>query len=96
MTFWLSKRIFVLMEQKNLSVLDVAKLLGITRQAVLKKIQANEIKAQKVGRSYIIQKADLPINHGGELTEEKKMIVNEAVKRTVKNYGETLKMLGKE
>lgn len=84
------------MDKKSFSVAEVAKLLGITRQAILKKIVAGEIKAQKVGRSYVVSKADLPIQQGGELTEDKKEIIKQAVKKTVKDYGETLKMLGKE
>ena len=84
------------MEQKNFSVADVAGLLGMTRQAVLKKIKTGELRAQKVGRSYVVQKTDLPIWHGGELTEAKKEVIKQAVKKAVKDYGETLKMLGKE
>ena len=84
------------MNNENLSVFEVAKLLGITRQAILKKIRSGEILAQKVGRSYVICKADLPILHGGELNEERKKIVSEAVKKTIQDYGETLKLLGGE
>jgi len=84
------------MDQKSFSVAGVAELLGITRQAILKKIKAGEIKAEKVGRSYVIQKADLPIQQGGELTEAKKELIEKAVEKTVQEYGETLKMLGKE
>lgn len=84
------------MHKKLLSTTQVAKLLGISRVAVLKKIKTGEIKAHKVGRNYVISKADLPIEIGGELTEAKKMLIDKAVKKTVQEYGKTLKLLGKE
>lgn len=86
----------IVMNKNIFSTAEVAKILGISRIAVFKKIKSGEIKAQKIGRSYIIHKVDLPIQHGGELTEEKKDIIKEAVKKTIKDYGETLKLLGKE
>jgi len=84
------------MHKNLLSTAQVANLLGITREAVLKKIKTGEIKAHKVGRNYVISKADLPIEVGGELTEAKKRVIDKAVRKTVQEYGETLRLLGKE
>lgn len=42
-----------------LSTAQVAKILGISRIAVFKNIQSGKIKAQKVGRNYIIKREDL-------------------------------------
>ncbi|MBU2101246.1 helix-turn-helix domain-containing protein [Patescibacteria group bacterium] len=82
---------------KNLfSTTEIAELLGISREAVLKKIKTGNLKARKVGRNYVINKADLPIEVGGELTDAKKDLINRAVKKTVVEYGETLRLLGKE
>ena len=82
---------------KNLlSTTEVAEILGISRQAVLKKIASGELKAKKVGKKYFINRQDLPVESGGELTEEKKELINQAVKKTVQEYGETLRLLGKE
>lgn len=75
---------------------EVAKVLGISRVAVFKKIKSGEIQAQKVGRNYVIRKADLPIEIGGELTEERKKFIAEAVEKTVREYGEALRLLGRE
>jgi excisionase family DNA binding protein len=85
-----------MMDDKFLSTREVADLLGISTAAVKKKIKSGDIKARKVGRSYIIDKADLPIEVGGELTRDKKEIIDRAVSKTVSEYGETLKLLGKE
>jgi len=82
--------------QEFLTTSELAKLLGISRIAVFKKIKKGEIKAVKVGRNYVIRCKDLGHILGQTLTEEDKKIVNAAVKKTVREYGETLKLLGKE
>ncbi len=84
------------MNKEFLSSIEVAKLLGISRIAVFKKIKAGEIKAQKVGRNFVIAKKDLPFLLGEELNESEKRGINETVSRVVSEYGETLKLLGKE
>lgn len=84
------------MRQETLTTAEVARLLGVSRVAVFKNIKSGAIKAQKVGRNYVIRKADLPIEVGGELTNQKKRVIDEAVERTVREYGEALRLLGKE
>lgn len=84
------------MEKEFLSTNEVAIRFGITRQAVLKQIKKGELTAKKIGRNYVFKKKDLPIMQGGELTTEKKRIIDEAVRRVVKDYGDTLKLLGQE
>lgn len=77
-----------------LSTAELAKLLGVSRIAVFKKIKKGEIRAVKVGRSFIIDKKDIPEIVGGVLTDKKKREIEKAVKKTVKEYSETLKLLG--
>ena len=85
------------MMQKNyLSTLEVAKLLGISRIAVFKKVKSGEIKAKKVGRNFVIRKKDLPEILGTTLGEEKKKLIENAVRKTIQDYGQTLTLLGKE
>ena len=79
-----------------LSTTEVALLLGISRQAVFKKIKAGEIKAKKVGRNFVIEEKYLPEILGKTLTEAKKRAIEDAVKKTIREYGETLKLLGQE
>lgn len=81
-----------LTEEKYLSTKQAADLLGISRIAVLQRIKRGAIKAQKVGRNYIIRYSDLV----GEITEEDKQEIDRAVKKAVQEYGETFKLLGKE
>lgn len=80
-----------------ISTKEAAKLLGISRVAVFKKIKKGEIKAEKVGRNYIIETAYLPPELFSSGTHEKNHDeIAEAVKKTVREYGETLRLLGKE
>ena len=84
------------MNKEFLSTSEVAKLLGISRVAVFKKIKSGSIKAQKIGRNFAVNKKDLPEVLGAVLREDKKREIEKAVKKTVEEYGETLKLLGKE
>lgn len=78
---------------KMLSVTQVAKILGISRTHVLRKIKAGEIQAQKVGKSFVIKEKDLPGIHR-PLSEQDKKQVEEAVDKTFKEYGEVIRKLG--
>lgn len=84
------------MNQDFFSTSEVAKLLGISRIAVFKKIKSGAIKARKIGRNFAIHKNDLPDILGKTLTEEKKNAIEAAVKKAVKEYGKTLRLLGQE
>lgn len=79
-----------------ISTAEAAKILGVSRIAVHKKIRSGEIVAQKIGRNYIIERQQL--NHGvsSPLQETDKRQIEHAVRRTVSEYGETLRLLGKE
>lgn len=84
------------LNKQFISTTQAAKLLGISRIAVFQKIQNGEIKAVKVGRNYIIDRKDLPGLGSGELTQEQKKEIEAAVRRTIEEYGETLRLLGEE
>jgi len=85
------------MENKNLlSTSEVAKILGVSRVTVFKKIQSGEIKAKKVGRNYVIENSDISAVLGIILSPERKIKIEKSVDKTVKEYGEALRKLGKE
>lgn len=84
------------MDKKFFSTTELAKLLGISRVAVFKKIQKGEIRAIKVGRNYIVNKKDLPQSLRKSLNTREKQTIEKAVKKTVREYGETLRLLGSE
>lgn len=63
--------------------------------AAYQKIKKGEIKTKRGGRSFAIDKKDLGGILKGKLTEKEKKEIGKIVKRVVKEYGETLKLLGK-
>lgn len=81
--------------QDYLTVSQVASKMGISRQAVLKKIKLNQLKADKIGRYYFILKNNLPFSNK-ELNDKDKQIIEDSVNKVVEEYGEVLKLLGKE
>jgi len=84
------------MDKRFVSTTELALLLGISRQAIFKKIKAGEIKAKKIGRNFIIDKENLTEILGTVLTEKQKQEIEKSVDKTIREYGETLKLLGKE
>jgi excisionase family DNA binding protein len=83
------------MKDRYLSTIQAAKVMGISRVAVLKQIKSGKLRARRVGRNYIIDRNDLAgIFRNITLGEKRK--VSSAVKRVVKQYGPALKRLGKE
>jgi excisionase family DNA binding protein len=81
---------------KYLSTSEVAKILNISRVAVFQKIKAGLIPAQKIGRNYAVKAEDLTNALEGILTEDRKKEINKAVKKIVEEYGNTLRLLGRE
>lgn len=87
-------------EKEFVSIAELAKIMGLSRIAVYKKVKQGKIKAIRVGRSYAISKDYVTENtadvSGRPLKEVEKSKIDRAVKKTVKEYGEVLKLLGKE
>lgn len=87
-------------KKQYITVLELSKMLGISRVAVFKRIQKGQIPAEKIGRNYAIP-VDFALNlvkgiDTANLTEERKETITKAVEKLVDEYGETLKLLGKE
>lgn len=83
-------------DKEYYTIPELAKILGISRIAVYKKVKKGQIKAKKVGKIYAISKKYVASVLGKELSEIEKKEIEKAVKKTVKEYGEVLKLLGKE
>ncbi len=79
-----------------LSTSQVAKILNVSRIAVFKKIKNGEIKAEKIGRNYVIQKDEVSKALGLVIGEKTKKEIDEIIKKGIKDYGEVFKKLGKE
>ena len=83
-----------------ISVKELSEILGISRIAVFKKIKKGQIPAERFGRSYAIP-SDYVLkitedSESGILTERRRAEIECAVGKVVREYGEALKLLGKE
>jgi excisionase family DNA binding protein len=83
-------------KEKYLTIPQAAKLLGISRIAVYKKVKNGQIKAQKIGRNYAIPRQAIGISRGTPLSASTKKEIDAVIQRVVKEYGETLRLLGRE
>lgn len=84
------------MNQKFFSTQEVADLLGVSRVTVFNKIKKGDIKAEKVGRNYVIPAESLGEIFGEELSDKTKDSLSSSVSRVVDDYEETIKLLGNE
>ncbi len=77
---------------------EVAKLMKVSRATIASKIRQGFIKGEKIGRNYIIPREEIEhlLGYKTNLTEKDKEEVNMAVERAVKEYGQAIRMLGKE
>jgi excisionase family DNA binding protein len=89
-------KVFLDSNKKYYSAPEIAKLLGISRVAIFKKIRSGEIHAEKVGRNYIIPKEEFAAILGVFVPERRKKEIENTVERVVKKYGPALRRLGKE
>jgi excisionase family DNA binding protein len=78
-----------------LSIPQAAQVMGLSRIEVYRKVKRGEIPAQRLGRNYFVLRKDLGQIYS-PLTKASQRKVDQAVRKTLKEYGETLKLLGKE
>ncbi len=87
-------------QKKYFSIPELAEILGISRTAVFNKVKKGQIPADRVGRSYAISSDYVTDMLNGieakELSILKKKEIEKMVKKIVEEYGETLKLLGRE
>lgn len=85
-----------MVEEKSITIPRLADLLGISRIAVYKRIKKGQIAAKKIGRDYVI--TDQTVNDilGKKVSDQGKRRIDDAIQRTVREYGQVLKRLSKE
>lgn len=83
-------------EQKYYSTIETAQILGISRIAVYKKVKSGVISARKIGRNYAVPSQEVEIILGKTLDSSQKRLIKSGVAKTVREYGEALKMLGRQ
>lgn len=84
------------MNEKFITIPGLAKILGLSRIAIFKKVKSGEIKAIRIGRNYAIPLKSLGSILGKSLNKSEKKEIDSAVRKTVSEYGQTLKLLGKD
>lgn len=84
------------MKKQYITIPELAKLLRISRVAVFKKVKSGEIVAEKIGRNYAIPRHYVDRIMGKVLTDRDKKNIKAAVEKTVREYGEVLRLLGRE
>lgn len=83
------------MEEKFIPTTELAKILGVSRVTIFNRIKKGSIKARKIGRNFVIDRDEVPELKSEKLKESDKKKIQNAVKKTVSKYGETLRLLGK-
>ena len=83
-------------DKKYITIPELARLLGVSRIAVYKRVKNGQIPAARVGRTYVI--TDQTINNilGRGVTTQGKKRIDAAVHKAVREYGDVLKKLGME
>ena len=79
-----------------ITIPQLAKMLGISRIAVYRKVRAGQIKAVRIGRAFAIPRSYVLAVLGRSLSPDDKKQIDTAVSKTVKEYGETLRLLARE
>ena len=84
------------MKKNMYSTAEVANILHLSRIEIFRKIQAGKIKAQKVGRNYVIPFESIEEILGETIGTHKKEEIEKVIDRALKDYGEAFKKLSKE
>jgi len=81
---------------KFITIPELAKILGISRIAVYKRVRKGQVKAIRIGRNFAVDQKYVLNILGKSLGQKDKREIDNAVKKTVEQYGQTLKLLGSE
>ncbi len=83
--------------EKFFSISEAAHIIGVSRVTVFLWIKKGLLQAQKVGRNYIITNKEL-LKHlkNRPINEKEKKYIKEGLEKALQDFGETIRMLGKE
>ena len=77
------------------STSEAANILRISRIAVFNRIKSGKLKAQKIGRNYIISHKEVLEALGETIGAGKKATIEKAIDKAIHDYGKTFRLLGK-
>lgn len=75
---------------------EAAKILNISRVAIFNRIKKGKLKANKIGRNFIIPHDELLEALGEKIGPVKKKQIEQAIDRAMKDYREVFGRLAKE
>ena len=84
------------MNKKYYSTIEVGKILHVSRVAVLRRIKNGKLKAERVGKNFIVSNEAIMEALGKSIGKEKRENIEHAVNKAVEQYKKTFKLLGKE
>ena len=89
----------ILSQKQYLTVPELARILGISRIAVYKKVKKGQIHAIRIGRNFAIP-TDYIKSHIADIeqtlrAEDELLQTKELMQKAFKDYGEVFKRLGK-
>ena len=83
-------------EKKYMTVPELARILGVSRITIYNRVMKGQIPAARIGKTYVITDQTVADILGNKLTDRGKARIDAAVHKTVREYGEVLKKLGRE
>jgi excisionase family DNA binding protein len=92
----LSFYVRIMPKEKFITIPELAKILGVSRITIYKRVKKGEIPAMKIGKTYVITDQTIADILGKEVTGRGKKKIDAAVSRIVREYGKVLKKLAKE
>lgn len=78
------------------STAELAHMLGVSRVTVFNKIRSGAIHAEKVGRNYVIPREEMAAALGVFVSARRRREIDKSIEKTVREYGDALRRLGKE
>lgn len=75
---------------------ETAHILHVSRVEIFRRIKAGKIRAEKVGRNYVIPRESLMEALEMAVGVHNKKEIEDAIDKAMKEYGEVFKKLGRE
>lgn len=84
------------MSKEYYSTTEAANIFGVSRITVFNWIKSGKIKAEKVGRNFVIPHESIIEKLGKKIGEEKKTEIEKTINKAIGEYEQTFRKLGKE
>ncbi len=82
--------------QEFLTTSELAAIIGVSRVTIYKRIKKGDIDAIRIGRNYVVPKHYVSEVYKRKITATRKKLIEKAVRKVVKEYGDVLIKLGQE